>query len=262
MGDCVPGVRTGMEYAALTFWLIVIVLAAMGVHQLWSSLVQPRIVNSLLLPGTLVAQLGHVVGLLITGGTVNDTSLVKDDDSGEPQTGSDTHSRIPIVGPIVIALLPLVGCAVAIYWVAYYFDSPILARMDTSVSTEAIGLPTTIPLMFQAMRQSLTLVEQFLETMRTSDLSNWKTLLFLYLVICLTVRMAPFTGNLKGSLGAILLFGVIAFLIGQLTSNTAAWLRSAWPLVNFCAAVSLFLLLFSLLLKGTVCLAKTLFGGK
>src|SRR5512134_995474 len=114
-----------MEYASITFWLLVAVFSALGVHRLWSSLVQPKIVNSILLPGTLVAQLGYVLGLLVTGGTVNNTTLVKDDDSGEPETGSDDKSRVPVVGSIIIALLPMAGCAVAIYWTAHYLGAQI-----------------------------------------------------------------------------------------------------------------------------------------
>ena len=56
-----------MIYFAVTFWLLVAVLTAWGVHQLWSGMLKPRTVNSILLPGTLVAQLGHVLGLLVTG---------------------------------------------------------------------------------------------------------------------------------------------------------------------------------------------------
>ena len=101
-----------MEYAAMTFWLFVIVFSALGVHKITCSLVRPKILNTMLLPGTLVAQLGYILGLLITGGTVNNTSLIKDDDSGEPQTGKDTETRIPVIGAIVVALLPMIGCGV------------------------------------------------------------------------------------------------------------------------------------------------------
>ncbi|MBN1513099.1 MAG: hypothetical protein JXB13_13880, partial [Phycisphaerae bacterium] len=72
-----------MLYVAMTFWLLVIVFLAWGVHQIWSGMVKPRTVNSILLPGTLVAQLGHVLGLLVTGATVSNTTLYKDDESGE-----------------------------------------------------------------------------------------------------------------------------------------------------------------------------------
>jgi hypothetical protein len=44
-----------MLYAALTFWLLIIVFSAWGVHTLLSQLIKPKVVNSILLPGTLVA---------------------------------------------------------------------------------------------------------------------------------------------------------------------------------------------------------------
>ena len=64
-----------MLFAAMTFWLVTAVLSAWGVQQLWRGMVAPRVVNAVLLPGTLVAQLGHVLGLLITGATVNNATL-------------------------------------------------------------------------------------------------------------------------------------------------------------------------------------------
>lgn len=245
-----------MEYAALTFWLFVIVFSALGVHRLWSSLVQPKIVNSLLLPGTLVAQLGHILGLLVTGGTVNNTSLVKDDDSGEPETGSDPKTKVPVVGSIITALLPMAGCTVAIYWTAHYFGTPILEAMKGNQFNQ-LALPTSLSGFFVTIRGALSLVEHLVAVVRASDLQNWHTLLFLYLVICLTVRMAPLTGNLRGSLGAIFLFGVIAFLIGQMTKSETGAFASAWPLIIFCVAVLLLLLIFSLLVTGAVNLVRT-----
>ncbi len=249
-----------MEYAQLTFWLVVIVFTALGVHRLWSSLVQPKVVNSILLPGTLVAQLGYVLGLLITGGTVNNTTLIKDDDSGEPETGEDAQPRVPLVGTIIIALLPMVGCAVAIYWVSRYFGTSILSAMESS-SLARLSLPTSLGLFFSMLRQSVSLIEDLVSVVRSQDLTNWRTLLFLYLAICLTVRMAPLTGNIRGALGAILLTGILAFLAGQILSATSGPMGSAWPLITFSVAVLLLLLIISLVVKGMVCLVKTLSSG-
>ena len=250
-----------MEYAAMTFWLFVIVFSALGVHRLWSSLVQPKIVNSVLLPGTLVAQLGHILGLLVTGGTVNNTTLVKDDDSGEPETGSDPKTKVPVFGAIIIALLPMAGCAVAIYWSAHYFGARFLDGMKGAQFNQFV-LPTSLHEFFLVLGGALGLVEHLIAVVRASDLHNWQTVLFLYLVICLTVRMAPLTGNLRGSLGAILLFGILTFLIGQIAKPQAGVFTSAWPLVVFCVAALLFLLIFSLLMTGAVRLIKTVLDQK
>lgn len=250
-----------MEYAALTFWLFVIVFSALGVHRLWSSLVQPKIVNSILLPGTLVAQLGYILGTLVTGGTVNNTTLVKDNESCEPETGDDTETKVPVVGSVILALLPMAGCAVAIYWTARYFGAQFLDGIQQAQFNHAL-LPTSLPAFFDTIRGTLALVEHLMAVVQNSDLRNWHTLLFLYLVICLTVRMAPLTGNLRGSLGAIALFGVIAFLFGQVTKSDTGAFSTAWPLVIFCVAVLLFLLIFSLVVTGAVGLIKTVLDQK
>lgn len=246
-----------MEYASLTFWMAVIVFTALGVHKIWSSLVQPKVVNSILLPGTLVAQLGYVLGLLITGGTINNTALIKDDDSGEPQTGQDPKPRVPIVGTIVIALLPMVGCAVAIWIVSRYWGTGILAEMAPPPDKQ-LGLPSNLALFFAMLHGCVDLVQSLLDVLRRSNLSDWRTVLFLYLVVCLTVRMAPLTGNIRGALGALLIFGILAFLFGQISPGTTDSLAGAWPLITFCVAVLLFLLLLSLLLKGAVSLIRIL----
>jgi hypothetical protein len=250
-----------MEYAAMTFWLVVIVFTALGVHRLWSGLIQPRIVNSILLPGTLIAQLGHVLGLLVTGGTVNNTTLIKDDDSGEPQTGKDVKPRIPVVGPILIAMLPMLACAAAIYVVSQYLGQDILGRMERENVPRQ--LPTVLSAVWPMLHESITLVERLVDATRASNLDNWQTWAFVYLVICLTVRMAPLPGTLRGAIGAILVLGVVAALAGTAwpaREGSPGLLDRGWPLLTFSVAVLLFLLLVSLSVRGTVGLVKILFG--
>src|SRR3989304_852994 len=98
-----------MLYVAMTFWLLVCVLAAWGVHRLWCAIVPVRVLNALLLPGTLVALLGHILGLLVTGATVRTATLYKDG-SGDPETTTHPKPRIPVIGPAIIGMLPLLAC--------------------------------------------------------------------------------------------------------------------------------------------------------
>ncbi len=44
---------------------------------------------------------------------------------------------------------------------------------------------------FATIQRGLQLAEQLVAVIRGCDLTDWRTLLFLYLVVCLTVRMAP-----------------------------------------------------------------------
>jgi len=245
-----------MLYAAMTFWILVTVLTAWGVHRLWSGMVKPSVLNALLLPGTLIALLGHILGLLITGATVKTATLYKDDESGDPETTINPRPRIPIIGPLVIGLLPLLACGTAIYFAARYLGGAIMAHMSTPV----VGpkLPTTLTGVFQMLRDHISLVESIVAATRAADFHHWKTGLFVYLLICLTVRMAPFVGTLRGAIGAIVVLGIGAGMIASLFDVADPRVQTGWSILNLTVAALSFLLLVSLLIRGGVGLFRLL----
>jgi hypothetical protein len=245
-----------MLYAALTFWLLVIMFAASGVHRLWSGLLKPKVVNSVLLPGTLVAQLGHVLGLLVTGNPVSNTKLMGDSESGAPESETPKEQRIPIIGPIVIGLLPLVACGVCLYLAATYLGGSVLAGLGTiGVPAE---LPRSLPGVWELLRGAITSAESLVVAIQHSDLPNWTTVLFLYLAVCLTVRMAPFEGNRRGAIGAMLLAGVVIAVIDSLPTGARGFVQSSWAVLSFSVATLLLLLLLSLAVVGVVGLIRIL----
>lgn len=248
-----------MIYAALTFWLLVIVLTAWGVHRLWSGMIKAKVLNTLLLPGTLIAQVGHVLGLLVTGATISNTTLYKNDDSGAPETTPNPDPRIPVVGPVIIGLLPLLACAVGIYLVARLVGGPILVNMKAS----AVGpmLPYTLGGVWQLLRDQITLVESLVSAITSANFARWPTWVFLYLLVCLTVRTAPFPGNLRGALGAILVLGVGGALIGSLVDVADPRVANCWVVLNLTVATLLLLLMISLLVRGGVGLTRVLREG-
>lgn len=245
-----------MLYAATGFWLMVIVLCAWGVHEIWSSLVKPKVVNAVLLPGTLAAQLGHVLGLLVTGGTVHNTTLFKDDETGGPQQTPDPKPRIPIIGPVVVGVLPLVLCAGGIFLAARIIGGPTVNALTAgSVNND---LPLSLAAFWDLLREQITLMEETLTIVVQSNLTDWHSWLFLYLLICLTVRMAPFPGNLRGSLGAILLVALLAALAGSFIPQTQTFIESGWSVMSLSVAALMLLLLVSLVVRGTVSLVRLL----
>lgn len=242
-----------MLYAALTFWLAVIVFSAWGVHALWSGMIQPRVVNGILLPGTLVAQLGHVLGLLVTGGSVQNTTLMGDDERGEPQTAPPEKPRIPVLGPVLTGLLPLAACGVCLFAAARYWGGGVLAGLVQNPTTQAPQeLPTTIAGVWELLRTGINVSEGMLCAILQSDLTHWPTALFLYLAVCLTVRMTPMEGNRRGAVGAITLAGLLAALLAAVTPRMQEFLLSAWPILSFAVGMLLFLLLASLVIRGIV----------
>lgn len=245
-----------MLYAALTFWLLIIVFSAWGVHSMWSALVKPRIVNSVLLPGTLVATLGHVLGLLITGNPVRNTTLMGEDESGDPQADAPEKQGIPIIGSVLVGFLPLLACTVALYFAMEHLGKPALTAAAQPVLPRE--LPQSLGAFWDLLHASLTAAQTLLDSVLEADLRSWPTLAFLYLSICLTVRMTPFEGTQRGAIMAIVLTGVVIALAASVSKQVESFVISAWPLLSFAVATLLILLLFSLLVTGAVTLGKVL----
>lgn len=249
-----------MLYAALTFWLLVAVMTASGVHQLWSTMLKPRTVNSILLPGTLVAQLGHVLGLLVTGATVEKTSLYKDDESGAPEMTRDPKPRIPLVGPLVIGMLPLVACLVALFLTTDWLGAPVLAGVNATALREAP--PMALSAFWEMMRSLLTLMETLLSTILQADWHRWQVGLFVYLLVCLTVRMAPFPGTFRGTLGATIVVGIVGALTLQAAGPAEDRMETIWTVLGLAVGTLFLLLLASLIIRGVLSLGRLLAGNK
>ena len=249
-----------MLYAAATFWLLIIVLLAWGVHHLWSALVQPKVVNSVLLPGTLVAQLGHALGVLVTGGTVNKLALMADDDSGQPPSPDDARPRVPIVGPVVVALLPMVALGTAIYQSVKWVGGPIMRYMPAEQYVPA-AVPQSMAATWAQLRNLISLAQYTLDAVRQVDLMDWRNALFVYLLICMSVRMAPLPGNLRGHLGAVVVTGLLAALLGNIAPGVSEWLIASWPVLTLTIATLVLLLMASLVIRGVIGLVKILARG-
>jgi hypothetical protein len=247
-------------YAALTFWMLAVVLSAWGVHRLWCGITRPRVVNVVLLPGTLVAQLGHVLGVLVTGATVNDTTLIGNDETGDPGTTRNARPRIPVIGPLVIGLLPLLACGGAICLSALYLGEGVLQRLGADGAQTS--LPTSLSGIWDFLRNGVSLMEALVNAVIRALPGGWRVVVFLYLVACLSVRMAPFPGSLRGSLGAILLVGLVLAIVGMFSDALCYHVRQGWPVLSLTAGMLLLLLLVSALVRGITGLVRMLSRGE
>ena len=247
-----------MIYVAMTFWVLVAVLSAWGVHRLWSALVKPKVLNVALLPGTLVAQTGHVLGLLVTGATIRDAALMGDDESGEPRASSESKPRIPVVGPVIVGLLPIVACAACIYFIAKLFGAPAMRRMGDH--TVAKVLPDSLGGVWDMLRDQVTIAESMLGALASLDFGGWRAWVFVYLLICLAVRIAPLPGNIRGSLGAIVVVGVALGAIASLFDVGDPRSQATWAVLSLTVGSLTLLLLVSLLIRGGYGLVQLIRG--
>jgi hypothetical protein len=243
-----------MIYVTASLWLMIAVLAAWAVYHIWSGIAKPRLVNAVLLPGTLVAQLGHVLALLITGATVNKTALMEDNEDGAPVTEPNPRPKIPIIGPIIVGLLPLLAVGAALYLAVLRLGLPVMEKMPQNlISTE---LPGSVAAFWEQLRALISLAEGTLNAVRHADGVHWKIAIFVYLMLCLTVRMAPLPGNVRGHVGAIVTIGIVGCLAGTAVDNLADIIRQAWPILSLTVGWLLLLLMFTLVVRGALSSAR------
>lgn len=246
-----------MIYAALSLWLVAIVLMAWAVHDLWGAITKPKAVNIALLPGTLVAQLGRIVGLLVTGAKVTNTALMGDGEDGDPTTEPRYEAKLPVFGPVVVGLLPLIAAGIMTYVVLIGLGKPVVAAAYQAGSPLSPNLvlrdfPADPSAFWDQLRNLVTLAQGTLEAVLRAEMAPWRIAAFAYLMICMTVRMAPFAGNIRGHLGAIASTGGILALAGTLSPTPAQSIERLWPLISLTVGWLFLLLIISLVVHGAV----------
>ena len=238
-----------MLYAVFVFWSIVAIFAAKAVYGLLGRVMPPKVLNYALLPGTLVAQIGHHLALLVTGGTVNQSRLANES-TGEPEIQADAKSRIPVLGPVLVAVVPIFLCGLAMVFAADFFSTKAMIQ-DPRIVLPA-ELPRTLPAFWDQVRALVNSLDHTGSMWKGANWNLWRTWLFAYLTICLTIRMSPLSQDLRPALLGVAMFGVIAWLIGMFTPQPADHLRQFWPKLSF--LVSNLLLILVITLTAGACL--------
>lgn len=240
-----------MIYVASSIWLSIAVLMAWGVYRLWNSLFKAKALDVILLPGTLVAQLGRLLGLLITGAEIKENPPTGPEGGKPPAEPTPRyHPKSHFVGQIVVAFIPMVTTGIMIYFCVVRLGRPVLTKIPRNlVSTD---LPASLSVLWSQLRDVITLAESTLNALRAADMEPLRIVLFTYLMICLTVRLAPIYGNFRGQMAAIAGLAGVTALIGTLTTQPAHWIEKGWPILVLVLGWLILLLTISLVARGIV----------
>ncbi|MCK4574593.1 MAG: hypothetical protein KAU36_09480, partial [candidate division Zixibacteria bacterium] len=90
--------------------------------------------------------------------------------------------------------------------------------------------------------------------------TNWRVPLFVYLAMCLTIRLAPVRRPLRPTLAAVIVLAGLIALVGVVWKRFDGLMDNLWPLVMYVWASLLFMLWVSLMVRGGVGLARALAG--
>lgn len=253
-----------MIYAAFTLWLFLIVFLGLGVHRLLSQMLKPAWINWALLPGTVVSEMAYIFGCLITGGEIRRAKIMptspgsRSRDDGEPTT--ESTAKLKVIGPVVAALIAMVACAGSIVVAGSLLGGPVMDEFSVRGESLPKSLPTDWGLLWGQINQQVGLLRQTCEALARLDWLDWRVPLFVYLGMCLALRLAPVRRDLRPTLAAaVVIAGVIA-IVGGISSRFAGLMRDIWPLLAYVYATLLLLLIAVLLVRGVVLLSQVLVG--
>lgn len=245
-----------MIYIAFTFWLLVIVLIARSVHRAMGDMVGPRAIGMFLLPATLIARVCHIIGSLLTGTSVGNISLLDDGDSLDAPGQGHARPKIPVLGPVLVGLLPLAASSAAILLTVRTLGGAVASSVKYDYSH--LSLPRSVAGLWQLPRDLITLLESVVKAIAGADLTDWKTWLLLYLLPCFAIRLAPLSGTLRGTLGAIILTGPALAALASLIPTIESHVLGAVPAIAFTLSTLILLAVVTASVRGGTGLIRLL----
>ncbi|MDY6914490.1 MAG: hypothetical protein SVT52_08560 [Planctomycetota bacterium] len=262
-----------MIYAAFTFWLVLILFTGIGVYRLWTSLLKPLWVNWALLPGTVVSEMAYIFGCLITGGEIRRAKLIdtprratsrRASAAGEDDAGTEATPKLKIIGPIIAALVAIVGCGAGILVAHALLGEPVIQEFVTGggLIPSAVQLPQKLPTgwdaLWQQIEQQIHLLRRMAETWGRMNWLNWRVGIFVYLAACLSIRLAPVRRPIRPTLAAVLAIAAVIAVIAAASRSFKGLMKDLWPLLTYIWTSLLFLLVITLLIYGLVLLVRVL----
>jgi hypothetical protein len=236
-----------MIHLAFAIWMMLILLMGMVLYRLWTRLLGHRLVDWLLLPGTVVSELAYANGLLLMGRPAAGGIISHAGNSYAP--GQVPTGKYAWAVSAIASLVALIGsCAVAVL-VAKSLGRGVLVHFVLPWNET---LPTELPRDLRFLSQQGRLVGLLARSLWQQDWLDWRTGAFVYLSICLAVRLGVVRHDWRVALasGAGLL-GLLAGL-GALGVDVAGPMEDAWPLLSYIWTLLLSLLALTLLIRGAI----------
>ncbi|MFH1366482.1 MAG: M50 family metallopeptidase [Patescibacteria group bacterium] len=227
---------TLISYLIFFSWFFLLVFLSFLISKLWSRIFPGRKFRYFVAPGVIVHEFSHALACLLTGAKVTRISLFA------PEGGFVEHgrSRFGFFGAALIAMAPIFGITLFLWLLAYWFGF--------SFDFQTIEFSSDILGNFKSLFFSAwDLVK--------SGAADWHFWIFVYLVISLSVSLAPSKQDFKNAfLGLLFLFafglaifywqGSNAFLtnlIGKYLGRVVS-LAVVWEIIAIVLGLPLYLL--------------------
>ncbi len=228
-------------YLILLIYIIVIMFIGFLVNLLTSKMMFGWVYRILVAPGVIIHEFSHAFGCIITGAHIQSINVFKRDGGELKHTGSP----IPIIGNVVISLMPIIVGIVVLYFLPnLLFAHSTNALGVLSILKDEVAPPQINRLddlnnfQFSIFNFQSPAVETFsfttgqaiLQSFSTlnSQLSilSWQFWAFIYLIFNLAATMAPSKQDIKVIWWDLLVIAGIFYLLSifNVTLNIATFL--------------------------------------
>lgn len=264
-----------MIYVALAMWLLLTVFVGMGIWKLWAGMVRPAAAMWVLFPGTVVSEMAYIFGSLITGGEIRRAKLIGGDGggkgsktAGEGQGGpppTEAAPRWKTLGPVLASVIAIVACAAAILVTHRLLGRPVIEKFvvgtgDLPPALLATSPPTDWVSFWDQLHGQVNLLQRISQTLGQLNWFDWRVPLFVYLAVCLSVRLAPVNRPMRSTLVATVVVALAAAAVAPIAGGAGGLEQHIWPLLSYVWTSLLYLLALTLLVKGGIALIRALVG--
>lgn len=178
----------------------ILIVACYYVREFWLRALPAKLLAWLAAPGIALHELSHALGCVLTGAKVHQITLFRGDGSGEVRHGPP---KLKYFGEVIISLAPLAGCTAA-FWLLGW-------AMRGTMNFYYVSARGVTPDTFSFIGQLAGLVlDDILLAFETASWTDWRTYVFLYFSMCISIAMAPSKQDLKNcAVGLLVVCGLV-----------------------------------------------------
>lgn len=246
-----------MIYISFCAWIFLLAVTAIGIYRLWTRLAGGTLVDWLMLPATVPAELLYSLGRLMTGRPAYGGLI-------SPRHPSEDACRYAISGrggflvAMLSSFLTIIGGIALLSVVIQWLGIEIIEDMiGFPPETLPPCVPTDMSVFWDVLKRQITLLENLANALAEQNWLDWRTPLFLYGFIILTVRLFPVRHDARASIvTAVALAGLAAagaMLFGKIRNVLE---EELWYILTFAWTILLLLLCLTLLALGIYTLIR------
>lgn len=257
-----------MLFLAFGFYLVLIVLTAVGLYRLWARHLGGAVVDWLMLPATFVSEAAYSLGRVITGRPAYG-GLISPQHAGSDPCRNAIAGRFGVLVSMLASLLTMLACGTCLLLAVHFLGGDIVRDMVTVHLLSCLDLtaiPQEVPTdwadLWEQLQYQVVIVQRITTCWMQQDWLDWPTPVFVYVAAVFSIRLAAVRHDARATLlvavGLALLAGGLGSAIPAVYDAIAGDL---WYVLTYVWGNLLFLLMVTLVVGGFLKLIRLLLPG-